>query len=309
MSAAMPNSRPPQTGSGRRSCLMSLLIILGVIIVLAGILGGVAYFSGGVGDFSSGEGVGVVEIKGIIVNAEPTLKTLVWFRRDKRIKAVILRINSPGGGVAPTQEIYREVLRTRKTKKVIASLGSLAASGGIYIASAADQILANPGTLTGSMAVIMQFANYEGLFQKVGLKSIVIKSGEFKDIGSPTREMTAKEQEILQRLVEQIHQQFIKDVAKARQLPLEKVIKIADGRVFTGEEAVSLGLVDKLGNFEDAVALAQKVAGLKDRPKLIYPKRKRLWFWDLLTGRSQAKFLPDWLEYPFKLQYLYAPGL
>ncbi|MBW2091344.1 MAG: signal peptide peptidase SppA [Deltaproteobacteria bacterium] len=309
MSVTPPNGRSLQTGSGRRSCLLTLFVILGVIIVLTAILGGAAYFIGGVGDKSFGEGVGVVELKGIIVNPEPTLKTLNWFSRDKGIKAIILRIDSPGGGVAATQEIYREVMRVRQKKKVIASLGSIAASGGIYVASAAHQILANPGTLTGSVAVILQFANYEELFRKVGLRSVAIKSGEFKDIGSPTRKMTAKEKEILQRVVEQIHQQFIKDVAKARKMPVEKVAALADGRIFTGEEAVSLGLVDNLGNFEDAVALTQKMLGLKTRPKLIYPKRKKFLIWDLLTGKGQADLLPDWFRFPFKLQYLYAPSL
>ncbi|MBW2141692.1 MAG: signal peptide peptidase SppA [Deltaproteobacteria bacterium] len=287
---------------------MTLFVIVGVIVILAGVLVGAAYFFGDVGDKSFGDGIGVVEIKGIITSSEQTLKTLNLFRHDKRIKAIILRIDSPGGGVAATQEIYREVMKFRQNKKVIASLGSLAASGGIYIASAADQILANPGTLTGSVAVIFQFANYQELFDKVGLKTVVIKSGEFKDIGSPTREMTAKEKKILERLVKQIHQQFINDLAKARGLPVEKVAALADGRIFTGEEAVSLGLVDSLGNFEDAVALAQKMSGLKTRPKLVYPKRKKSWIWDLLTNEGKAKLLPDWFGFPFQLQYRYAPG-
>ncbi len=309
MTAASSNGRPLRTGSGRRSYLVTWLVILGLIAVLAAIFGAAAYFFGGFTDRVPGVAVGVVEIKGVIVNSEAILGILASFSRDQRIKAVILRIDSPGGGVAATQEIYREVMRTRQRKKVIASLGSMAASGGIYIASAADQILASPGTLTGSIAVIMHFANYQELFRKVGLKSVIIKSGEFKDIGSPTRKMTPREKEILQYLVDQVHQQFIKDVAKARKMPVEKVAALADGRVFTGEEAVRLGLVDSLGNFEDAVALAQKILGLKTRPKLVYPKRKKSWLWDLITGEDRTSVLPDWLKLPFQLQYRYVPGL
>ena len=309
MTAASSNGRPLRTGSGRRSYLVTWLVILGLIAVLAAIFGAAAYFFGGFTDRVPGVAIGVVEIKGVIVNSEAILGILASFSRDQRIKAVILRIDSPGGGVAATQEIYREVMRTRQRKKVIASLGSMAASGGIYIASAADQILASPGTLTGSIAVIMHFANYQELFRKVGLKSVIIKSGEFKDIGSPTRKMTPREKEILQYLVDQVHQQFIKDVAKARKMPVEKVAALADGRVFTGEEAVRLGLVDSLGNFEDAVALAQKILGLKTRPKLVYPKRKKSWLWDLITGEDRTSVLPDWLKLPFQLQYRYVPGL
>ena len=309
MTAASSNGRPLRTGSGRRSYLVTWLVILGLIAVLAAIFGAAAYFFGGFTDRVPGVAIGVVEIKGVIVNSEAILGILASFSRDQRIKAVILRIDSPGGGVAATQEIYREVMRTRQRKKVIASLGSMAASGGIYIASAADKILASPGTLTGSIAVIMHFANYQELFRKVGLKSVIIKSGEFKDIGSPTRKMTPREKEILQYLVDQVHQQFIKDVAKARKMPVEKVAALADGRVFTGEEAVRLGLVDSLGNFEDAVALAQKILGLKTRPKLVYPKRKKSWLWDLITGEDRTSVLPDWLKLPFQLQYRYVPGL
>ncbi|MBW2623266.1 MAG: signal peptide peptidase SppA [Deltaproteobacteria bacterium] len=281
--------------------------MLGLVAILVLILSGVVYIFGDTKERARGSSIGVIEIKGIILKAEPVLRTLVQFRNDKNIKAIILRVDSSGGGVAPTQEIYREIMRTRSQKKVIASLGNIAASGGIYIASAANYILANPGTLTGSVSVIMHFTNYEDLFEKVGLKSISITSGEFKDIGSPTRGMTEKEKRILQRLVDQIHQQFVNDLAKARGLPLEKINALADGQIFSGEEAVELGLVDKLGNFEDAIAYAQKVTGLTERPKLVYPKKKKSWFLDILTGESQVNFFPDRFSHPFRLEYVYAP--
>ena len=307
MTAIDLNSRPPQASGGRHSFLIAILAVLGLIAILVLILSGVVYILGDTKEQARGGSVGVIEIKGIISRAEPVLRTLVQFRNDKNIKAIILRVDSGGGGVAPTQEIYREIMRTRSKKKVIASLGNLAASGGIYVASAANYILANPGTLTGSVSVIMHFTNYEGLFEKVGLRSISITSGEFKDIGSPTRKMTDKEKKILQRLVDQIHQQFVNDLAKARGLPLEKISALADGQIFSGEEALELGLVDQLGNFEDAVAYAQKVTGLSKRPRLVYPKKKKNWLLDILTGKSQVNLLPDRFSHPFRLEYLYAP--
>jgi protease-4 len=307
MTATDLNSRSPQASGGRHSFLVAILAVLGLIVILVLILSGVVYFFSDPEERARGSSFGVIEIKGIILRAEPILATLVQFRNDKNIKAIILRVDSSGGGVAPTQEIYREIMRTRSQKKVIASLGNLAASGGIYVASAANYILANPGTLTGSVSVIMHFTNYEDLFEKVGLKSISITSGEFKDIGSPTRQMTDKEKRVLQRLVDQIHQQFVNDLAAARGLPLEKISALADGQIFSGEEAVALGLVDQLGNFEDAIAYAQKVTGLAERPKLVYPKKKKNWFLDVLTGKSELNLLPDRFSHPFRLEYLYAP--
>ncbi len=308
MTATDSNSRSPRASGGRHSFLTVFLALVGLITILALILSGAVYFFRSPGERSRGSGIGVIEIKGIIVRPESVLRTLVRFRNDKNIKAIILRVDSSGGGVAPTQEIYREIMRTRSKKKVIASLGSLAASGGIYVASAADYILANPGTLTGSISVIMHFTNYEDLFKKVGLKSFSITSGEFKDIGSPSRKMTDKEKKILQRLVGQIHQQFVNDLSKARGLPLEKIKALADGQIFTGEEAVELGLVDRLGNFEDAILYAQKISGLTERPKLIYPKKRKHWLLDILTGKSEINLLPDWYGHPFRLEYLYAPA-
>lgn len=218
--------------------------------------------------------IGVIEIKGIIKTARPILEHLVKFRKNKNIKAVILRIESPGGAVGPSQEIYLEVMKLRKIKPVVASLGAIAASGGYYIAAAANKIVAVPGTLTGSIGVKMEFPNLEKLFKKLGIESEVIKSGPYKDIGSPIREMTEAEKMLLERVVKDVHRQFLEAIAKGRNLPLEKVEAVADGSIFTGEEAKKLGLVDELGNFEDAVRLAAKLGGIKGEPKLYFPKEK-----------------------------------
>ncbi|MEW6263135.1 MAG: signal peptide peptidase SppA [Thermodesulfobacteriota bacterium] len=301
------SSRESGKGSGRKSCLVILLVILGVSAALGGVLVGLYFFFGRDGWSPLGEGIGVVKIEGVISESGPVVETLARFRRDKKVKAVILRVNSPGGGVAATQEIYREILRTRQEKKIIASMGSLAASGGLYVASAADKIIANPGTVTGSIGVIMQMVNIEQLLNKVGLSPVVIKSGRFKDAGSAFRTMTEEEKALLQGIVEQLHQQFIRDLAQGRGLPLEKIKALADGRIISGEEAKKLGLVDDLGNFEDALDLTQKTAGLTGRPRLIYPPRKESWWKELLSGKVTIAGWPD-LGLPLTFQYLYLPG-
>ena len=309
MTDETPLRRSPSTRGGRRSFLAVLLVLLVVLAVMALLISGPFFLAGGGRDRQRGGGVGVVEIEGIILSPDSAVKQLVRFQNDDQIRAILLRIDSPGGGVAATQEIYQEVMRARLRKKVVASLGSIAASGGLYVASAATRVVADPGTLTGSISVVMHLANYEALFHKIGVKSITIKSGEFKDIGSPWRDMTGREREILQKLVEDMHKQFVQAVVQGRGLPVERVAALADGRVFTGREAVGLGLVDELGNFEDAVALAGRLAGLKGRPNLIYPRKARFSLWDLLLDRSQARQISDWFAHPMRIQYLYAPGL
>jgi protease-4 len=261
-----------------------VLLILGVAILFFGTaMAIVLSLSHVTPSLSFGNKIGVVPIHGVIKDADAITEQLIAFRKDKQIKVIILRINSPGGGVGPSQEIYSETKRTTQTKKVIASLGSLAASGAYYIASAADTIIANPGTLTGSIGVLMEFIRVEELLKKIGIEMQVIKSGEFKDIGSPNRKMTDREKELLRNLLEDIRNQFVTAVAKGRNLPREKVLEIADGRIFSGREAKELGLVDCLGNFRDAVNLAKRMARIKGEVKLIYPERKRRSFlWDLL---------------------------
>ena len=230
--------------------------------------------------------IGVIPIEGAILDSQAITEQLGRFRKDKGIKAIILRINSPGGAVGPTQEIYREVLRTVETKKVVASLGGVAASGGYYIAAAAKQIVANPGTITGSIGVIMEFVRFEELLNKIGIKLEVLKSGEFKDIGSPHRELTARDKELISALIADIQKQFVEAVASGRNLSIEKTREIADGRIFSGAQAKELGLVDVLGNFQDAVELAKNMATIRGDVTLVYPKKSKLDLWDLFLGSA-----------------------
>jgi protease-4 len=251
------------------------------------------------GDEAEGEKVGVVEVRDIISDAKSTLEALKRFRDDPSVRAIVLRVDSPGGTVGPSQEIYGEVLKTVKTKKVVASLGSVAASGGYYSAAGSNGIMANPGTITGSIGVIMGFANFQELLQKIGLVPVVIKSGEFKDVGSPVRKMTDAEHEFLEAFARKIHRQFIRDVAAGRGLDVARVEEIADGRILTGEEAVEWGLVDRLGNLEDAVEWAGRMAGIKGKISTVYPPDDTLRLIKLFT-ESSAKAV---------LNRILAPGL
>jgi protease-4 len=261
-----------------------VLIILGVAILFFGTLMAIVLSLSGRGPaLSLTNKIGVVPINGIIRDADTIIEQMIAFRNDRQIKAIILRIDSPGGGVGPSQEIYSETRRTSRTKKVVASLGSVAASGGYYVASAADSIVANPGTLTGSIGVLMEFVRVEELLKKIGVEMQVIKSGEFKDIGSPNRKMTHKEKEMLLGLLEDIRNQFVTAVSQGRNMPEEAVLALADGRIFSGRQAKDLGLVDSLGNFRDAVSVAKRLAHIKGEVKLVYPqKRRRSFLWDLL---------------------------
>ncbi|MEA2060350.1 MAG: signal peptide peptidase SppA [Thermodesulfobacteriota bacterium] len=222
--------------------------------------------------------VGIVEITGVLTSSKDIIKHITAFREDSAIKAIVLRINSPGGGVGPAQEIYQEVVKTRKKKKIMASLGAVAASGGYYVASASDGIMSNPGTITGSIGVIMEYANFEEILKKIGLSPVVIKSGEFKDIGSPARDITDKERAILQQVADEIHMQFVNDVAAGRHLEVDRVKALADGRIYTGKSALDLKLVDRLGNLGDAVEWAGRTAGIKGEIRPVYPEEDRLTF-------------------------------
>ena len=222
--------------------------------------------------------VGIVEINGMILSSKKIIQNIKTFRDDDSIKAIILRIDSPGGGIAPSQEIYREVIKTRRDKKIITSMGSVAASGGYYIASATDKIIANAGTITGSIGVIMEYANIEEIAKKIGISPVVIKSGEFKDIGSPLRELKDSERKLLQDLVDELHLQFVNDAAKARGIDVETMLRLADGRVYTGQKAFDLKLIDRLGNLDDAVQWVGELAGIKEKLKPVYPKEDKITF-------------------------------
>lgn len=218
--------------------------------------------------------VGVVEVKGVILDVKETLEQIKTFRDDSSIRAILVRIESPGGGVGPSQEIYQEIRQTIEKKPVVASMGGIAASGGYYVASAANYIVANPGTLTGSIGVIIRFSNFSGLFDKLGYEMITLKSGQFKDIGNPSRKMTPEEAAMTQTLIDEVHQQFIQDVVKGRNLPEEQVRPIADGRVLTGALAKQLGLIDELGNFRNAVKAAARLGNIHEEPELVYPEKE-----------------------------------
>ncbi len=266
-----------------------ILLIIGLVLGLASIL--IVKKLGSSSKLAFGEKIGVIPIEGPISNAQPVISQLVRFTKDRSIKAIILRINSPGGGVGPSQEIYREVIKTRRRKRVVASMGAVAASGGYYIAAAANKIVANPGTITGSIGVIMEFVRMEELLNKIGISFEVLKSGEFKDIGSPHRKLTKREKKLLQDLIMDIQDQFVNAVAKGRNLPLEKIKKIADGRIFSGAQAKELGLVDKLGNFRDAVEVAKDLAHIKGEPSLVYPSKQKPGLWDVLFENATKAFM------------------
>jgi len=243
-----------------------------------------------------GDRVALIRIEGLILNSKKTIDLLKRYDEDRSVRAIVLRVDSPGGGVVPSQEIYEEVkkIREKGDKKIIVSMGSVAASGGYYISCPADRIIANPGSITGSIGVIMELANIEGLLDKIGVKSVVIKSGKHKDIGSIMRAMSPEEREILQKVLDDVHNQFIEAVAKGRGIKEEEVRSIADGRIFTGRQAKELGLVDDIGNLEDAIKIAAKLSGIKGEPKVI-TEEKRPTLLELLSGR----FLGQGID-PFK---------
>jgi protease-4 len=257
-----------------------LTIVAAAVLVYLGVAG---LFVISVGGLSRGEGgpalfgprLAIVELDGVIIDVDDIVRDLKAYRENPSVRGIVLRINSPGGVVAPTQELHDAVLRLRQAgKPVVASLGSVAASGGYYVAVACDQIYANPGTLTGSIGVIMQLANVEQLMKKVGVDSVVVKAGQFKDIGNFARSMTPEERRVMQTLLDDVHAQFIGAVAAGRRLPRDEVVRFADGRVFSGAQAKELRMVDALGGLEDAVTAAGKLAGIPGTPSVIPPRRR-----------------------------------
>lgn len=236
------------------------------------------------------EGVGLVEVKGMILDSRETVRQLRYFLKKESIKAIVLRVDSPGGVVAPSQEIYEEVKKFAARKKIIVSMGSLAASGGYYISAPATLIYANPGTLTASIGVILKLSNIESLMDKIGIKSHTLKTGKFKDSGSPFRKFSEEDRAMLQSVIDNTHEQFVRAVAAGRKLPVNNVRKIADGRIMSGEQAKELKLVDRLGTLQDAVEEAGRLAGIKDEPEIILPPKKKVNYWDVLANGVEEKF-------------------
>ncbi|MBI5407579.1 MAG: signal peptide peptidase SppA [Nitrospirae bacterium] len=265
------------------------LIVLTVIIFIASYV-----LTVGTGSWSliPGNKIAVVKIEGVILDSREIIEELKEYNSNESVKAILLRIDSPGGAVAPSQEIYEEVkkIRDEGKKKIVTSMGSVAASGGYYIASVSDKIVANPGSITGSIGVIMELANVSGLMKKVGVESVIIKSGKYKDIGSVFRTMTKEERDLLQGLMDDVHDQFIEAVAVGRDIEKEQLIPIADGRVFTGRQAKELGLVDEIGNMQDAIRITADMVGIVGEPSIL-EKKKRFSIIDIIRNRS----LIDWI--------------
>ncbi len=258
-------------------------------------------------DFSSQDRVALIRIEGVILDAQATISELKQYSENPLVKAIVLRIDSPGGGVVPSQEIHDAVKRVKNksNKAVIASMGTVAASGGYYIAAATDRIIANPGTLTGSIGVIMEMANFEGLMKKVGVEGVVIKSGRFKDVGSPLRKMSDEERKLLQSVMDDVHHQFIQAVADGRSLEVSDVEPLADGRIYTGRQAKEARLVDELGDLDDAIHIAADIAGMEGEPKVVEP-RKLFSFRDIIESRWSSVFPKLELNTGVKLKYLMA---
>lgn len=257
---------------------------------------------------TGGNKIGVLPLRGVILESEDFIKQLDEFVDDDNIKAIVIRIDSPGGGVGPSQEIYRAIRKANEQKPVVTSVGNVCASGGYYAALGTRHIVSNPGSLVGSISVIMQFVDASELIAWAKLKPEIIKSGPYKDMGNPTRSLTAAERATLQSLVNSVHSQFVTAVVDGRRaagMTTEAAAAIADGRVFSGEQALELKLVDTLGSLQDAVETAAKMAGIEGKPKTVYPLKKKSKLLDFLLEESEARALRESLTNVNRWQPMY----
>ena len=256
----------------------------------------------------SGE-IALVRIQGMLMDSQNIVRQLSDYRHNPGVRGILLRIDSPGGAVAPAQEIYSEIMKLRADHKTVyASMGTVAASGGYYIACAADYVLANPGTLTGSIAAVMVFSNIEELTNKIGVKPVIIKSGKYKDVGSPLRAMNPEERKLLQNVVDDVHQQFVQAVAKGRGLSVSEVKEIADGRIMTGQQALKLKLIDEIGGLEKTLELLAKKIGVEGRPRVIEEKEKTPFFDWLLQSSLSSRLIETLIPASLpRLQYIWFP--
>ena len=291
----------------RHPYLFFLLVSFSIFVGFALSVMAMAVWMGRSSSDFGGEAVGVIEIEGAIADARDTLEHIRRFREDEDIKAIVIRIDSPGGAVGPSQEIYREIRKTVGSKKVVASMGAVAASGGYYVACAADGIVANPGTITGSIGVIMGYTNFRQLLDKIGMVPVVIKSGPYKDTGSPTREMRDDERQILQSITSDIHEQFVTAIAEGRKMDRSQVVMVADGRIFTGEDAKARGLVDRLGNFEDALAWAGELGGIDGKVVPVYARDEKLSLLRYLMSSSLSDWIAKVIHPGIYADYRYLP--
>jgi protease-4 len=277
-----------------------LAVMLGLFLAFA-----IASSASDVTDLKTwGKGLGYVEIEGTIVDATETVRQLKALEHNSQVKGILIRVNSPGGVVTPSHEIYEEIRRIRDDgTPIIVSMGTLAASGGYYVSAPASRIVAGPQTLTGSIGVIMEFPVLKGVMDKIGVKVEVVKSRVHKDIGSPFREMTDQDRELLQGVVTDAYDQFVSIVSAEREIPEDSVRAFADGRIMTGRQALALGLVDTLGTFEDAKRIAASLCDIEGEPRLIRANRRiNSWVRDLLKGTAEGLF--GGFRFP-RLRYMY----
>ncbi|WP_461209295.1 signal peptide peptidase SppA [Desulfocurvus sp. DL9XJH121] len=295
----MPSSSPKtknKSFSRNHPFLFGFMLILAAMVLLGGTVAAVRVWLGGSDGLAMGKDkLGIVRIEGVISGSEKITSWIAKLRDDASVKGVLLRVNCPGGAVAPSQEIYNAVLGLQAVKPVVVSMGSVAASGGYYVSCPADLIVANPSTLTGSIGVIMQSANVEGLLEKLGIQRLTLTSGKLKDAGSPFRAMTAEDRAYLMGLIKDIHEQFLADVAVAREMDVEALRPIADGRALTGNQALKAGLVDELGGMDLAVAELKKLCKLDPKakiPAVSGPAEKKPWLREIL-GELQLNIHTD----------------
>jgi protease IV len=259
------------------------------LMTVAGLLLALSAGTGGAGTLGMGGRIAVVEVDGVIGDDEGFLRDIRRLRRDRSVRGWVIAINSPGGVVAPSQSMYQTLLRVRAEDDVpmVASIGSVGASGGYYVALGADSIMALPGSITGSIGVLMEYPNVGALMERLGIRMEVVKGGDQKDIASPFRDMEPEHREILEALVADVHDQFIEVVAEARRMSVDVVRPLADGRVLSGRQAHAIGLIDRLGNRDDAIAMAGRMAGLGPAPRIVRPPEpRRPWLLDLLFGQA-----------------------
>ncbi|MBD1400983.1 signal peptide peptidase SppA [Pelovirga terrestris] len=259
----------------KRPFFLATMLIGGIFLFFLLVFVAAGFFRSGTFLPTSSSRIGVLDISGMVSNERLIIKQIDTFRDDKSVKAIVLRIDSPGGAVGPSQEIYHELKKLAQEKPLIVSFGAVAASGGYYLAMAGEWIFANPGTITGSIGVVMSFPDYQELMGKVGIKSEVIKSGPFKDIGSASRNMTDDERYLLQGMIADVHLQFVEAVSDGRHIPVAELAPYVDGRIFTGRQALNFGLIDQLGSFNDAVDHAALRVGIVGKPDLVYPPPER----------------------------------
>jgi len=296
----------------RNRMLFWLLLCGGAFILLAVVALSLLLAYGGDGsggDFAFGNRIQVVDIEGELVDSRPIIEQLKRYEDTKSVPAILLNVDSPGGGVAVSQEIYTEVkrLQEKKNKIVVAYMSSVGASGAYYVSCPANKIVANPGTIVGSIGVIAEWVNYGNLLAWAKLKDVTFKTGEFKDTGSPTRELTEREKAYFQGLIDDMYVDFVEAVAAGRKMDVEAVRALADGRVFTGRDAREKKLIDEIGNFQDAVDLTASLAGITGKPSLLRATRQRVTLIDLLTGdvSSLNPFGNQTLKSQVRFQYLW----